>query len=1386
MEEKGDGSLEEVVYKRNATEYVEYSEGSTAWKGNWDEIEGTRGHGLPDGFEFHNSHSDTNVVAVLRKAVLDPVTYDNNSKAGSEEGDKFHAGRVVIDGQYLPFFLDVTDKTVNGYPALGYRAQVESGDQGIYPTQNGTKFWVSASGGLVVFEDAVYMDDPETSAKSKPLPVNITCFEYTGTKLSAILETQETGIEGLRTDLGTNDVGGEDAFTRIRALEQGGSGHIEYLVCYEGQAEPSASDHPKAILLKQDTAAGAETPDNTFTEYISVQKTQDGAWVWEKVGESGLDLEKVKGLVSAEAERATGAEGVLQGKIDGLDGRLGTAEGYISSFTKSFNTIGPKIDALEADVELIQEHEKTLFGYGPVIDEVRASVFVFGPRIDILEDGLASEIQRAGESEADLGSAIADEVSRATGKESELSGAIAAEESRAKGAEGTLDTAIKGEKTRAEKAEEDLESAIEAEVVRATTEEGNLSNAIASEASRATNAENGLRDDLGTNDEPDTTAFGRIKATEALVGTRNDPEDIAIETTASVFGALKYLKNHLPAFKYIILKSTESLPDLDQHPEYQRTLALQHKGEDETEKNIFTEYLSVQDTTGATPVWRWEKLGESGLDLSDLENLKGLVGTADDTADLDGSLFARLKYEIQRATGAEETLQGSISNEAKTRASEDTRILTAAKTYVDGLTVFAYGPRIDALEESVDEIEPRVVTLEDQMSEIYNSVFTYGPRITNLETSVNTLGPTVIKLKEDLGERGDGQGDAFTRIAALESGSTGHVGYLVHYDKSLPWPSASEHKQSILLVKDAESSEEDDNTFTEYISVQSVSGGTWVWEKVGESGLDLKNIATKDYAEDMRDAAIEASQVTAYNLNQGDTTGTVMKNMKVSGGYVAMVTDPVTNEVTLYIRENKDNGVIEGVEHKGAEDANSRYVYGPSSGVSFALPSTVTSGGKYKPCIKWDSAAGTLLKVAVLPEDVLAEKTDTVVKATITVPGSTDRSASHNAGQITGSDTGTIQITATNVDIIDRAHHQDDYEEIINAGGKTPGSVQINGLAAAFDIKSLLPNLGAAEFKVSIGGREFSTGELFFYDTKATPEITTATASFDASNIVDRYVSGYKYIGQGTKVNTSAAANNTCHYVADQAARLKVDASSVGAGSKSWTPSNPNIGTVVSGNTAFVVGPNVKFVANPTVTVSAYRQTNSNPVTSSPTIGGKPSGYEGVYSYKGAPTAVKEDFYGENDATNPDWQRKTTGKGTWNSETALSADNPGLKVCNGALSYPEGQSGTRSYCRWFKGTADAYMQGFQITVAGLEGNFKNDRVTISCLDAAGRKFQINRIGNAPDGTQGISKDTAPNSSGHWTCEFPSNAEQPKINAGIFVIVEMNGTGLNLGTITFEF
>lgn len=205
------------LYKRNASPL---DDEHTNWEYYWDPFT------LNDGDTLYNSAGEGVLVYHKAKA-LDPVTLANNSNTGSEGSvaGNYFAGRLKLHNAetdkdyFLPFFVDVNDKVVDGYPSLGFMPQVESESLNLSPAENGSKFWVNTYSGMVLFESECKVDQ-----------VNISCFEYIGEKLDKTVEIAAEAynsvfsfgprIETLETNLGSPFTEGPrvSAFKHLQTL----------------------------------------------------------------------------------------------------------------------------------------------------------------------------------------------------------------------------------------------------------------------------------------------------------------------------------------------------------------------------------------------------------------------------------------------------------------------------------------------------------------------------------------------------------------------------------------------------------------------------------------------------------------------------------------------------------------------------------------------------------------------------------------------------------------------------------------------------------------------------------------------------------------------------------------------------------------------------------------------------------------------------------------------------------------------------------------------------------------------------------------------------------------------------------------------------------------
>ena len=178
-------------------------------------------------------------------------------------------------------------------------------------------------------------------------------------------------------------------------------------------------------------------------------------------------------------------------------------------------------DVLKASVIITDDHDDNilvmddgaLYVPGAQISANTAAIEALAGRmdaaednIDALEDGLAREIERSTQKDAEHDSLISelrsdlnDEIDRSTTKDQELTDAINNEVIRATSAETALNTALNNEIARSTQkdAEHDelisgLRSDLTDEITRATTAEGELRDSINNEITRATSAETAL------------------------------------------------------------------------------------------------------------------------------------------------------------------------------------------------------------------------------------------------------------------------------------------------------------------------------------------------------------------------------------------------------------------------------------------------------------------------------------------------------------------------------------------------------------------------------------------------------------------------------------------------------------------------------------------------------------------------------------------------------------------------------------------------------------------------------------------------------------------------------------------------------------------------------
>lgn len=449
----------EVVYKRNAAGYSENVQE------NWSKlsVEG----GLPDGYELRNSEGT--VVAVFHKSQpLEAVTYDNNSKAGSESAGGGHlAGRLKVDGKYIPFFLDVTNCERNGYPALGYKPLVECATQEIYPSGNGKEFWVSSSSGMVVFEEVNGKGRDFESGTGRLGPITISCFEYKGLKLD---EKVDEAVEAVETSLSQLNTKINEETSRAMAAEEALGGRLTGAEADIDALQETVEGHTADIASLQGTVS---------------QHTAD-------IGGLGGRLTAAEATVaqhgSAIATLQGWAPSIFGSGPGAIEGRLKTAEGTIKVFGNNFNTVfgwgpsifgnGPeslegRITAAEGDIDSLQgtvgQHTTDISGLKTRLTTAEGNISTLRTDLDdetTRAQGVENALEESIEGVSERVGAIEGDYLKAADK-TELEGKITAEKERAEGAESVLTTAVATEKSRAEAKELELSGKI-------TTIEGNL------------------------------------------------------------------------------------------------------------------------------------------------------------------------------------------------------------------------------------------------------------------------------------------------------------------------------------------------------------------------------------------------------------------------------------------------------------------------------------------------------------------------------------------------------------------------------------------------------------------------------------------------------------------------------------------------------------------------------------------------------------------------------------------------------------------------------------------------------------------------------------------------------------------------------------------------
>lgn len=213
-----------------------------------------------------------------------------------------------------------------------------------------------------------------------------------------------------------------------------------------------AEDTKKVYVLKGDEGfvevgqdlSDAELTDTTYSfESAKKDGVAVGSGAYFTVTEEGKSPVKIyvdadvagtaAAAVATEAERAAQAEEALTEAIENEASRASGAE----------EALGKRIDDLAAASVSVAEKADGHVRVSKATDETTGAVVYTISENDIASaQGLADEIERAGEEEARIEGLVTAEAARAAGEEARIEGLVTAEKGRAEGAEADLRAAI--------------------------------------------------------------------------------------------------------------------------------------------------------------------------------------------------------------------------------------------------------------------------------------------------------------------------------------------------------------------------------------------------------------------------------------------------------------------------------------------------------------------------------------------------------------------------------------------------------------------------------------------------------------------------------------------------------------------------------------------------------------------------------------------------------------------------------------------------------------------------------------------------------------------------------------------------------------------------------
>ena len=418
-----------------------------------------------------------------------------------------------------------------------------------------TKAITGQSGGYVVLnppknpQEILIMDKPDIAAALKVWRWNSGGLGYSRNGYNGPFETAITQDGEIIADFITAGT--------LRAIEteactiKGGSININnrFVVTPEGDATVTGK-----ITATSGTIGGCTIESGILkikAANISEKLTAEQIDVQGVITAGGI---AVKGDVTAEAERATEAEGALSSRITANAESISAEVKRATDAEGSLSTqITATADGLSAEITRAQGAESTLSSRitanaESISAEVARSIGAdssLSTRISANAESISAEVTRAQGAEGSLSSritanaeSISAEVERATDAESSLSASISAtaesisaEVIRAQGAESTLSSRITA----------NAES-ISAEVIRAQGAESTLSSritanaeSISAEVERATDAESSLSASISATAESISAEVIRAQGAESTLSSRitANATEIAAKVSAS-------------------------------------------------------------------------------------------------------------------------------------------------------------------------------------------------------------------------------------------------------------------------------------------------------------------------------------------------------------------------------------------------------------------------------------------------------------------------------------------------------------------------------------------------------------------------------------------------------------------------------------------------------------------------------------------------------------------------------------------------------------------------------------------------------------------------------------------------------------------------------------